>query len=62
MSPYGNLAADECENNSFKMAWGKVKGKAANISEIIRATVVCFRHCPSLFVQLIGKKDRPMQH
>lgn len=36
MSPYGNLAGDKSENNSFKMAWGKVKGKDANISEIIR--------------------------
>lgn len=62
MSPYGNLAGDESENNSFKMTWGKVKGKDANISEIIRATVFCFRRCPSLFVDLIGKKDKPMQH
>lgn len=56
MSPYGNLAGDKSENNSFKMAQGKVKGKNANISEIIRETVFCFRRHPSLFVELIGKK------
>lgn len=56
MSPYGNLAGDKSENNSFKMARGKVKGKNANISEIIRETVFCFRRHPSLFVELIGKE------
>lgn len=62
MSPYGNLAGDKSENNGFKVAWGKVKGKDANINEVIRETVFCFGCRPSLFVQLIGKKDKPLQH
>lgn len=36
MSPYGNLAGDKSGNNGFKMAWGRVKGKDANIGKIIR--------------------------
>lgn len=27
-------------NNGFKMAWGRVKGKDANIGEVIRETVL----------------------
>lgn len=40
MSPYGNLAGDKSGSNGFKMAWGRVKGKDANVGEIIRETVL----------------------
>lgn len=40
MSPYGNLAGDKSGNNGFKMAWGRVKAKDANIGEIIREAVL----------------------
>lgn len=61
MSPYGNLAGDKSGSNGFKMAWGRVKGKDANVGEIIRETVLLKALSTSVCSLDWKKKDDPMQ-